>query len=294
MKYSIFTPSYNRGNLLPRVYQSLLRQQEQDFEWIIVDDGSVDQTQEIVDAMLSESKLNIRYLKKENGGKHTAHNLALSEARGEWFMCLDSDDILADDALIKLNHAILMTQTSDCGIIGNKTTRDGRSLSGEISEGSIHRGMYGYQKHCNGYGEYALVFKRSVISNYAFPEVEGEHFMGESVLYDKLELDGYTFAVIHTCLQICEYQENGLSSNAYRLLEQNPTAYQIYHMQRIDLVESLLECFRHSIQYWAFYRLSRNKCYVYHGKRKWSVYIMYLPGIIGTAYYRRKFRELEN
>ena len=89
---SIITPSYNRANLLPKAYESLKKQTSKDFEWIVVDDGSKDNTDEVVQKFISENQIEIKFIKKENGGKHTAVNRGVKEACGELVLILDSDD----------------------------------------------------------------------------------------------------------------------------------------------------------------------------------------------------------
>ena len=92
MKLTVFTPTYNRAVLLPRLYGSLLCQTCHEFEWLIVDDGSTDDTAKAAEIYIGNGNFPVRYVKKENGGKHTAHNLALEYAQGEWFFCVDSED----------------------------------------------------------------------------------------------------------------------------------------------------------------------------------------------------------
>ena len=99
MNITICTPTYNRGNLLGKLYESLKKQNYKSFQWLIIDDGSIDNTEEIVAQFIKEKVINIRYIKKENGGKHTALNLAIDEAEGELFWIVDSDDYIADDSL---------------------------------------------------------------------------------------------------------------------------------------------------------------------------------------------------
>ena len=96
---TIFTPSYNRAYRLLALYESLCNQTCFDFEWLIVDDGSNDNTEELVQTWLNESKFNIRYIKQCNGGKHRAVNHGVREAKGELFYIVDSDDILPKDAI---------------------------------------------------------------------------------------------------------------------------------------------------------------------------------------------------
>jgi glycosyltransferase involved in cell wall biosynthesis len=103
-KFTVFTPTYNRAHTIKRAYDSLCAQTLRDFEWLVVDDGSTDNTSETIAKWTEVSKFPIRYLKQNNGGKHIAHNRALAEARGYFFAILDSDDALVPDALENLDH----------------------------------------------------------------------------------------------------------------------------------------------------------------------------------------------
>jgi glycosyltransferase involved in cell wall biosynthesis len=100
--FTIFTPTYNRAHTLHRVFESLSAQTLRDFEWIIVDDGSTDGTEELAAGWAKSANFPMRHLRQNHGGKHIAHNLALQSARGKFFTCLDSDDALPPDALQKL------------------------------------------------------------------------------------------------------------------------------------------------------------------------------------------------
>lgn len=97
--FTIFTPSYNRAHTLPRVYESIAAQIFRDFEWVVVDDGSTDNSAELVEAWGREALFPIRYFHQPNGHKKTAFNRGVREARGELFLCWDSDDTAPADAL---------------------------------------------------------------------------------------------------------------------------------------------------------------------------------------------------
>ena len=100
---TVFTPAYNRAHTLPRTYESLLRQDCKDFLWLIVDDGSTDNTAELVrDWQSRDSGFEIQYIYKENGGMHTAHNTAYENIDTELNTCIDSDDYMTDDAVEKI------------------------------------------------------------------------------------------------------------------------------------------------------------------------------------------------
>ena len=97
---TIFTPTYNRADILNKAYKSLKRQTNKDFIWLVVDDGSIDNTEDVVKGWIDENIIEIKYIKKENGGKHTAYNVAVENTSTELIMiALDSDDYLSDDAV---------------------------------------------------------------------------------------------------------------------------------------------------------------------------------------------------
>lgn len=96
---TIFTPTYNRAHTLTRLYESLCRQTCKDFEWLVIDDGSTDNTSELISYFISENKIPIRYIKKVNGGLHTAYNTAYANISTELNVCIDSDDYMPDDAV---------------------------------------------------------------------------------------------------------------------------------------------------------------------------------------------------
>ncbi len=290
MFLTIFTPTYNRAKLLLRLYESLRSQTCQDFEWLIVDDGSTDTTEEVVANIIKDTEISIRYLKKENGGKHTAHNLAIKEARGEYFFCVDSDDWLSNNAVADIYRAAQKVSLNDYAIVGGKILADGTRLSAPLSLQTPHVSFF-EQFTQGARGEYSIIMKTKVIQEYPFPEIQGERFSTECILYDKMDLNGYTVCPCNEALTICEYQEGGLTSNIYQCLRENPTAYQIYHAQRIDLVKSIRIRFRHATKYWAFRLLSKKKEYAYTGKHRFTLMAAWGAGVLGAMYYRLRTRK---
>lgn len=286
IKLTIFTPTYNRENLLQRVFKSLKIQKNKDFEWLIVDDGSTDNTEEIVKGMIEDGSINIRYIKKKNGGKHTAHNIAVKNAKAAYFMCLDSDDLLSEGAVEKIIHYMQNIQKKDCGIIAHKKDMMGNDLGHNLPMLiTKHMGLYGYQKKYVTTGEFVLVFRTDILREHLFPVISGEKFMTESVLYDKLELNGFSLCPVDDVFQICEYQSNGLSQNTYKLLCNNPAGYTLYYYQRIKLSADFKDKVRYSIRFNAFKSLAKRIGHESVRFLNWSVILTLLPGKIGSYYY---------
>lgn len=289
---TIFTPTYNREKLLKNVYNSLIRQTCLDFEWLIIDDGSTDNTTKVVDKFISEKKLRIRYIKKENGGKHTAHNVAVENAQGNLFLCLDSDDILSQYAVEIIINNIYKLLKDDCGFICYKSKSNGELLSKAFkNDFKEHCGLFELNTKHHVVGEFALVFKTDILRKFLFPVFKGEYFIGENVLYDKLEQKGYKFCPLPNVIEICEYQQDGLSSNFDKIIKNNPAGYCLYFMQRIDMQKNFLSRLVICSKYHAFcFFASKNKT-KYIGKNRFFVKCTIPTGWICWLYYKlaRKF-----
>ncbi len=266
MELTVFTPTYNRSGLLKRVYESLKEQTVTDFCWLIVDDGSDDDTRETVEGFISEGKLNIEYHYHENGGKMRAHNRGVEYCKTEWFVCLDSDDILTKDAvgkilicinLLKKNHADTQagSMREIAGIIAHKGSSETELLSGvdfprcRETEGIERTTLYGL--YLAGFkGETTIVFKTAVLRDYPFPEIEGEKYVPEDYIYDKIDLK-YDYMVLREILTVCEIVKDGYTDSVRRLKEENRQAWYLYYEQRARITPmSLLK-----LKYLGFYRL---------------------------------------
>ena len=290
MFLTVFTPTYNRAGLLRRLYESLVRQTSSDFEWLVVDDGSTDDTEMIIRQIIDEQKISIQYVKRANGGKHAAHNTALDYAKGEWFFCVDSDDFLPEDAIQSIKATADQIVEGDCAIVGYKADLNGTPLCPALKMGQAHKTFSAYPEIKQG-GEFSFVLRTDILRENRFPVPHGEKFVTESVLYDKLDLLGYTAIVTNQILTLCEYQPNGLSASLYATLLKNPTGFLIFHMQRIDLASSFKERVGHCIRYHSFKRLVRTREYAYHGKHALLVLLLTPTGLLGAWYYKLRYQN---
>lgn len=281
---TIFTPVYNRADMLTRLYRSLCDQNCNDFEWLVVDDGSTDNTASIIQSFVNEGKINIRYCKKANGGKHTAHNLALEQAAGAWFLCVDSDDLLAADAVSRIAEKCAQLN-GESGIIAYKEDLIGQRLSDPFPENLCKTQMYRLSIELGCRGEFSLVFLTAFARKFPFPVFEGERFVTECVVYDRMDQQG-DFALLPEVVTVCEYQPDGYSSDASKLMKRNPSGYCLYFMQRIDLQISLLQRILHAGKYWCFRWISKRMELKYEGNYKSLVALSVLPGIFFRIYYK--------
>lgn len=209
---TIFTPTYNRAHLLVKLYESLKKQTSKNFEWLVVDDGSTDGTSQLFEELLKqESDFQVRYLKKENGGKHTAINLGVQEAKGEMFLILDSDDWLSDNAVEIINNdSQLLPKENFAGLGYNKSYADGKMIGqchkeAFIDATSLDRSKIGLQ------GDKAEVFFTDCLRKYPFPVFEGEKFMTEAIVWNRMAIDNLKIRWYNKSFYYCEYQPMGLS-----------------------------------------------------------------------------------
>ena len=190
MLITVFTPTYNRAKLLPRLYRSLKEQTNKDFEWVIVDDGSTDDTKEVIENIIiqQENDFPIRYFYKENGGKHTAINQGVKLALGEFFLILDSDDSLPVYSLEKIQTFYNKSKAQlnfggVCGLMGHHDgTRIGSGFPSKIIYANTIELRYKY--HITG--DLLEIFKTDVLKEYPFPEITGERFCPEALLWNRI------------------------------------------------------------------------------------------------------------
>ena len=233
-RLTIFTPTYNRAYILPKLYDSLCKQSCQDFEWLVVDDGSTDQTKELVEDWIKEKMISIRYVCQENGGKMRAYNKAVSLTETELFVCIDSDDQLASDLVVKDSLAFWDEHKNGClekkiaGMVSLRRSLHGKQSMASISHGSLH-------DICSNYkGETTIFLLTEILRHYPYPSFEGENFITDVYIYDRMDED-FCFLFHPYISQKCDYHEDGYTMSYRRLLFKNPRGHREYHAQRIRL-----------------------------------------------------------
>ena len=213
---TIFTPTYNRAELLFKLYSSLKNQTQKDFEWVIVDDGSTDNTRTIVSQFLEEDNdFSIRYFVQENHGKHVAVNLGVEKALGEYFFIVDSDDWLPENAVEKINNMFvdIKNKSNFAGVAGLKMYSSG-DIVGKTFEGAFVDCTNLERANNNILGDKAEVYYTSVLRKYPFPVFEGENFLSEEVVWNRIARDGNRLRWYNEGLYYCEYLEGGLSKTS--------------------------------------------------------------------------------
>lgn len=282
MKYTIFTPTYNRASLLPKLYDSIVAQKTRNFEWLIIDDGSTDNTEVVVQSFIEEAKVNIRYIKQHNGGKHRAFNRAIEEANSEWFVCIDSDDPLVQGAIINMDKAIAMIEGRDdvAGVVGVCVTPTDKRI-GYVP------GDYLYSNTIECRDKYHLqcepeVYKLSLLKQYRFPEFEGEKFITEAIVFDRLT-EFHPLLYTNFPMQVKEYLAGGLTDNQLKIRVNSPNGTLAYYKQRYQMTKIWKYKIKALINYSRFYiHAKKNKSVLKEPLYKKSLwifpigYLMYL------------------
>lgn len=218
---AILTPTYNREKLLQRAYHSLTNQTNKNFVWYVIDDGSVDNTKEVVKSFINENKIKIKYFKKENGGKHTAINLGVSKIEEEFILILDSDDELTSDACETILNDVKNLEENFCGVGYLKSYLNGEVVGKKYTKNYIEDTFINQRYNKNTWGDKAEVFRTSILKQYPFPVFEGEKFLSEATVWCKIS-GKYKMVFYNKVIYKCEYQQGGLSDGVKKTLFNNP------------------------------------------------------------------------
>ncbi len=231
-KLTVFTPTFNREKELARLFESLKTQENRDFCWLVVDDGSTDATRAFVEQCRREADFPVEYAYENNGGKMRAHNFGTQIAESDLFVCLDSDDYFTKTAVNDILEAWNRAEDKDrlAGMIAHKGSDETHVLYGTSFPFSGRGTLSGlYRKGFRG--ETTLVFRTEVIRDYLFPEIPDERYVPEDVVYDEIE-ESYDFLVYDRILTICELKESGYSDSVEKLRRENPTGWYLYYCRR--------------------------------------------------------------
>ncbi len=275
---TVFTPTYNRAYALPHLYKTLQEQTFRDFEWLIVDDGSNDNTSEVVKAWIEEASLPIRYVKTVNGGKHRAINKGVALAKGELFFIVDSDDWLPRDSLHWINHYYEEVKTDDrfAGVVGSRSYPNGDRIGGAVSYDILDTDYVSFKERCKIKGDMAETWRTDILRQYPFPEFDGEKFLTEDYVWDEIALK-YKLRYFNKHIYTCEYLPDGLTKNIRAHHRNSPRGTMLfYSRQMVDKRLRLVSRMKAAANYW---RYTEN----YKGVRKeiplWS-YLFYLGGCL--------------
>lgn len=260
MIVSIITPTYNRAHLLPRLYQSLCRQTYSDFEWIIVDDGSDDNTQNTVNSFIDRHHLDIKYIKKANGGKHTAVNRGIEEASGELSFIADSDDWLPSTSVEKvvLTYDAIRGNKEYAGVCGLDGYPDGKVIGSGLPEKIIDASYLEIRDKFGITGDMKEVYLTSVLREFPFPEIDGERFCSEALIWNRIA-SKYKLRFFNEIIYYAEYQGDGITSSITKARMKSPIATMMTYSEWICYNIPIGRKIKYAINYWRFAFCTKNR-----------------------------------
>lgn len=254
---TVFTPTYNRASYLYLLYESLIKQDFDNFEWIIVDDGSTDNTRKSVDQFVEKGEMAIHYYYQENAGKHVAINKGVLKAKGELFFIVDSDDTLTVDALSTIvQHWNAVCELPDAGkfagVCGLRIHPDGRVIGGEVDYQVLDTSSLDFRYRKGYRGDKAEVFCTEIMKKYPFPEVAGEPFCPEALVWNRIG-QHYLLRFFNRNIYVCEYLVGGLSDRSFLLRKESPTSFLMYYAELTNISGIPIgHQLKSTINYWRF------------------------------------------
>lgn len=289
---TIFTPAYNRAYTLHLCYESMCRQSNKDFEWLIVDDGSTDNTKELVEQwMKNDNGFEIRYIYKKNGGMHTAHNTAYENINTELNMCIDSDDYLTDDAVEKILS--FWNENKDDkygGIIALDIFQNGEVIGKELpnQKAIAYNDYYEY----GGKGDKKVIYRTDVITKYPpYPEYEGEKFVGLCYKYLLADQE-YPLLIMNEPVCVVEYLEDGSTRNILKQFVKNPRGYIFLRKERMKYCKTFKWRFKSCIHYVSSSIMIKNKSFIKESPKKFMTILSIPFGIALYFYINYKTKEV--
>lgn len=263
MLLTIFTPTYNRSDELAGLYKSMISalahcDGEDAVEWLIVDDGSETDLRPVIDGFKPADRLRIRFLQKENGGKHTAFNLAIEACEGDLFVCIDDDDRLTENALADIFSlgCQLGTERAQNGygaFVGRVVNEKGEKLGTGLQKYPTVSNTIEIRDRYKFWGEPEVYFT-DILKKYRFDVFEGERFLTEAYLFDRMSA-AHPFYYTDRPLMVKKYLPDGLTANQTKIRIESPRGTERYYFQRWRMcrgfrfrLKAAINCIRFS--YW--------------------------------------------
>lgn len=289
---TVFTPAYNRAYIIKNCYDSLCRQTCKDFIWLLVDDGSTDNTAELIkEWQKKDNGFEIRYIYKENGGMHTAHNTAYENIDTELNVCIDSDDYMADNAVeLILNCWSKHKSDKLAGIIALDINTKGQIIGKSFPTNINTTTLIGYYEN-GGAGDKKLIYRTDVIKSVPpYPTFEGEKYVGLAYKYHLVDKK-YKLFILNEPVCVVEYREDGSSVNMYRQYLNNPKGFAFLRKSEMLCTTSKKRCFIECIHYVSSSIISKNKGFLKESPKKFLTFCAIPFGVALTVYIKSKSKK---
>ena len=292
-KISVLTPTYNRGELLKKLYNSLLQNLNKniEIEWLIMDDGSTDNTRNIVAEFREENKMEIKYYYQENQGKMIAINKLVEQATGDLIIDCDSDDYFTQDAfkIVKEEYEKNKNNKEMYGLCFLKNDQNGNNMGNNFK--NIRTTMFDLYFKEGETGEKAIAFIADIRKKYKHEIENSEKFVTEARMYHKMD-EKYYMICINKPIMICEYQKEGYTKNIKKEFQENPYGYYKYFQEILQKnmkgvkLNKRLYAIKHYILFSYLTKSKNNVKQIKDLKNKILYIILYLPGILKSRNFK--------
>lgn len=290
---TVFTPTYNRAHTLGRTYKSLCNQKCKDFIWLIIDDGSTDSTAELVNEwQQQECGFEIQYIYKENGGMHTAHNMAYANIHTALNVCIDSDDKMSSGAVAKIKSTWEQIKHKNyAGIIALDSDFEGNIIGTGFQEGVTETTLGNYYA-TGGRGDKKLIYRTEVINSVPeYPVFPDEKYVGLVYKYTLID-QKYKLYILNEAICEVEYQPDGSSGTMWKQYLENPKGFAFLRKTAMHYPTSKKRLIMDCIHYCSSSQIAKNRDYIKESPRKLLTLLCTPLGWILTEIIRRKAKTV--
>ncbi|GGX27099.1 glycosyltransferase family 2 protein [Aquimarina muelleri] len=290
---TVFTPTYNRAYCLHKCYESLIRQSNQDFVWLIIDDGSTDDTKELVESWITENKIDIQYHYQKNLGMHGGHNAAYRLINTTLNICIDSDDCIGENAIenILRTWEPIKNNPEFAGIVGLDADETGKIIGTKIPEHIKETTLYDLYNVHGVKGDKKLVYRTEIVKKYPpYPIFEEERFVPLGYLYQLIDQD-YKLLPINEVFCIVEYMADGSSMNILKQYRRHPRGFAFSRKSRMKMAKNFKDQFKNAIHYVSSSMFIKNSAFLKESPKKITTILAIPFGILLNLYIRYKTKE---
>ena len=277
---TVITTTYNRAYCIHQVYDSLINQKCKDFIWLVIDDGSTDNTRELIQNYINENKIEIEYYYKPNGGMHTARNMAYDKARTEINMIIDSDDWVSDNAIQLIVDFWNKYKRDDiAGIITLNADKSGKIIGTKAPDSLIECHFTDYWNKYHARGDKKLVYRTDLTKQYPYPEFEGEKFYPASYKFIMIDQD-YKMLVMNRVTCIVDYNQDSMTFNKYSQYKNCAKGFAHYRNEIIRVSKDNKVIIKEMIHYLAEAKFSGDKNIIKNSSKPLYALVCYPIGLI--------------
>ncbi|HRV55791.1 MAG TPA: glycosyltransferase family 2 protein [Mangrovimonas sp.] len=290
---TVFTPTFNRAYCLDQCYQSLINQTSEDFCWLIIDDGSSDNTKDLVNQWIKENNIEIHYHYQENQGMHGGHNSAYKLVETPLNVCIDSDDFMPNDAVENILNAwkLIKDEPKFAGIVGLDADKQNNIIGTKIPESLTETTLYDLYNFHGVKGDKKLVYKTDVVKKYpAYPIYEGERFVPLGYLYQLIDQD-YKLLPQNKVYCIVEYMQDGSSMNMLKQYRRHPNGFAFTRKSSMVLGKTFVDRFKNAIHYVSCSMFTRNASFLKESPKKLLTILAIPFGVVLNLYIRFKTKN---